>query len=121
MILNKKDIRVDTYTNSSPTIVMYITHIPTGESVKGEGKFKRKLQEKLKDELKIKLIKRIIISREKVKIMIGGKWPEFNGFNFDEVNHYEVHDGELVPCDSCGDWIPGPNFKLIMSDLEIKW
>ncbi len=121
MDLNKKDIKVEKYTNSSPEVTMYLTHIPTGVSVKGIGKKQRELKEKLIRDLENAVYRKISISTTDVKTMLGGEWPEFKGFGFDQVNHYEVHDGELVPCDMCGDFVPGPNFKLIMSDLNIMW
>lgn len=52
-----------------------------------------------------------------VLLMLGGKWPEFRGFNFDAVEYFHCENGVLVPCDDAtGEPIPGPNFKLVMID-----
>lgn len=56
-----------------------------------------------------------------VLAMLGGKWPFYsNGgctFCWDAVDHFEMFDGELVPCDCCGGFIPAPNLRLTISDF----
>jgi protein subunit release factor A len=49
--MNEKDLRIDTFTNSSPLVRMRITHVPTGISVLGEGDSKSGLRRKLMKEL----------------------------------------------------------------------
>jgi len=54
-----------------------------------------------------------------VKFMLGGKWPEFHGFNFDAVHSYCLEkDGTLVPYDTDfgGEPVPGPSFALHLID-----
>lgn len=54
--MNSKDLRIDTYTNSSSKVDMRITYIPNGVYVEGssvKGKFR--LQEELIKELEVKL------------------------------------------------------------------
>lgn len=46
-----EEIRIDTYSNSSPEVSMTLTHLPTGISVKGTGKGQIKLRQKLMQEL----------------------------------------------------------------------
>jgi protein subunit release factor A len=49
--MNEKDLRIDTFTSSSPLVRMRITHVPTGLSVLGEGDSKSGLRRKLMKEL----------------------------------------------------------------------
>jgi len=51
MIINPKDVRVDTYLNSGPLIKMAITHTPTGIRVSGEGSSSEFLKRKLMAQL----------------------------------------------------------------------
>lgn len=50
--MDMRDIEITTFTNSSDSIGMRLTHLPTGISVKGEGKSRFKLKESLMVELK---------------------------------------------------------------------
>ncbi len=49
--MNIEDIRLETYTNSSPLVEMRITHMGTGQEVKGEGTNYHKLKTDLMGEL----------------------------------------------------------------------
>ncbi|MCX6763991.1 MAG: hypothetical protein NTZ97_04690 [Candidatus Moranbacteria bacterium] len=58
---------------------------------------------------KIKAISPILL-----KALLGGQWPDFDGFNFNEVHNYRLENGRLVPYDFVGDIVPGPDFKVSM-------
>ena len=52
-----------------------------------------------------------------IKVMLGGRWPKFNFFNFGSVGVYHCEGIYLVPYDNIGDLpSPGPNFMLVMVD-----
>lgn len=54
--MKDSDIRIDTYTNSSPDIKMRLVHLPTGKTVNGEtNRSSLKLKDKLMEELKQKV------------------------------------------------------------------
>ena len=67
----------------------------------------------------------IYVHRDLVFALLGCEWPKYGAggaeFNWDAVSHFQIWDGELVPCDSSGEFIPAPNLKLVMSDLELMW
>lgn len=49
--------------------------------------------------------------------LIGGKWPEANGFAWDRVEFFEVNeDGTISPADGY-DLLPGPDLKLRVTEL----
>lgn len=50
-----KELRIDTFSNSSSEVVIRITHMPTGTTVSGEGVGRYRLREKLMRELEEKL------------------------------------------------------------------
>ncbi len=54
------------------------------------------------------------LSNETVLELLGGKWPQYNGFSFQSVDHWELVGDELVPYDG-SDPAPGPNLKLKIS------
>ncbi len=64
--------------------------------------------------------KQVRLSSALVKLMLGGKWPKFHGFGFNEVHSWAIEkDGTLVPMASGfsdEDLAPGPSFKLYMID-----
>lgn len=66
------------------------------------------------------LEKPVVIDGDVVKAMLGGKWPEYHGFVFDQVLYWHVtSDGMLTPMDGAdkgANPIPGPDFKLTMVD-----
>jgi len=45
------EIRVDTFTNYGPVVYMRLYHIPTGVTIKGEGRFRHRLKEHLFNQL----------------------------------------------------------------------
>lgn len=51
MELDAKDIRIDTYRNSSPEVSVKLIHMPTGIVVQGTGVFEFKLRKILMTEL----------------------------------------------------------------------
>ena len=67
----------------------------------------------------------VFIPKDLVYALFGSEWPEFkmggSEFNWNSVSHFELYDGELVPCDGEGEFIPAPNLKLVMTDLELIW
>lgn len=56
-----KDVRIDTFTNSGPNVSMTMLHIPTGQSVSGEGRQRYKLRVKLFKMLEDKIKNNIIL------------------------------------------------------------
>jgi hypothetical protein len=57
------------------------------------------------------------ISADIVKLMFGGEWPEFNGFDFESVDFFICEDGVLVPYHEIGGApLPGPGIVLTMVD-----
>ena len=46
-----EEVRIDTYTDSSPNVRMKLTHLPTGKTVEGSGKGQIKLRQTLMAEL----------------------------------------------------------------------
>jgi hypothetical protein len=60
------------------------------------------------------------ISNELMLEMLGGEWPDSgdsehwpSGFAFDQVDHWEIEYGRLVPY--LGNQpAPGPDFRLVM-------
>jgi len=59
MNFKKEDIYASSETNSNGSITMYIVHCPTDESVMGNGVSRSELNERLIDELKVKVFERI--------------------------------------------------------------
>jgi len=70
-------------------------------------------------------VKEVIVPTELIKILLGGKWPEdrgqnWEGFGFDEVDCYVMEEGisRLMPSDGFKDannefcLVPGPDFEL---------
>lgn len=67
----------------------------------------------------------IKISPWLMKLILGGKWPEFHGFNFDAVHAFVLRpDLTIDPLasdfddDECEDLAPGPSFKLKISMID---
>jgi len=65
--MNNKDIRTDTYINSSPIKKMRLTYIPTGENVSGEGRSLYHLKEKLLAELSEVIVNRQLQDAETLR------------------------------------------------------
>lgn len=57
---------------------------------------------------------------EQVKVLSGGTWPEFHGFGFNCVEMYKRDKDMLIPCDSCGEPVPGPNFMAVLLDNAVR-
>jgi len=57
----------------------------------------------------------LVLSPAMVKMLLGGKWPKFHGFNFNAVSSWLFENGELIPLDELGEEAPGPNLKLKLS------
>lgn len=53
--MDERDIRIDTYKNSSSLVAMTLVHLPSGQSVNGKGRSYFKLKKKLMKELENKL------------------------------------------------------------------
>jgi len=72
---------------------------------------------------------RVIFSTPFVKMLVGGRWPKFHGFGFDQIDHWELEqDGTLLPIAGSyndepedppeKDLAPGPSFKLSISMID---
>jgi hypothetical protein len=53
--MDLRDLRIETQSNSSPSVLMRVTYVPTGEQVEGEGMSRFRLKRKLIAELEHKL------------------------------------------------------------------
>lgn len=54
--IDERDLRLDTFTNSSPIVRMKMTHLPTGHTAKATGISHHKLKELLMDKIEIKVV-----------------------------------------------------------------
>lgn len=82
--MNEKDLRIETFSNSSPEVSMRITHIPTGEIIDGIGNSSHKLKLELMSRLKIQVERNIL--REALEKIAK---PDHNTGTRDPVYHIE--------------------------------
>lgn len=63
------------------------------------------------------MTKRDTITKETLFQLLGGRWPEvegYEGFCWPAVPRWVVEDGMLHPVDGFGHYVPGPSFRILV-------
>ena len=61
-----------------------------------------------------------MLSNDFILLLLGGRWPRYKGFHFEEAYGWKINGNLITPCDFCGTPMRLPSFMLIIVDIRMS-